>query len=72
MCSGTKHRLLREDKQKFVGPGFHTRTGENSSPGEALDSRLYDILNEDAQFDSNEGQKKENLFESLRSATGGK
>lgn len=68
MCSGTKHRLLREDKQKFV----HTRTGENSSPGAALDSRLYDILNEDAQFDSNEGQKKENLFESLKSATGGK
>lgn len=30
---------------------FHTRIGP------ALDSRLYDTLNEDAQFDSNEGKK---------------
>lgn len=66
MCSGTKHRLLREDKQKVVGTRFHTRTGAG------LDSRLYDRLNENAQFDSNEGQKKENWFESLISATVGK
>lgn len=58
MCPGTKHRLLREDKQKVVGTRFHTHTGvENSSPGPALDSRLYNRLNEDAQFDSNEGKK---------------